>query len=371
MIRFLDLEVIHRGIEQELSAAVQRVIRSGTYVGGPEVAAFEEEWAAYVGADHCVGVANGLDALSLALRAVGVEPGDEVLVPAHTFIATWLAVSSIGATPVGVDPLPGSHLIDAASLEQHVTPRTRAVVPVHLYGDPVDLNPILALADRHGFAVVEDAAQAHGARYAGRPIGAHGDAVAWSFYPGKNLGALGDAGAVTTNNLDVAERVRQLGNYGSAEKYVHVERGVNSRLDPIQAALLRVKLRYLEGWNQHRRHLAAHYRLLLPPGILAEVAQRPDSKSVHHLLVIRVRNRDSVRRTLEVRGVSTGVHYPTPPHRQGAYCGSRAEPSRFPVAEELARDVLSLPMGPSLSSAEVAEIADALVDTLSHDDGSR
>jgi dTDP-4-amino-4,6-dideoxygalactose transaminase len=360
LIRFLDLEVIHRGIEQELSAAAKRVIRSGTYIGGPEVAAFEEEWAAYVGADHCVGVANGLDALSLALRAVGVGPGDEVLVPAHTFIATWLAVSSIGATPVGVDPLPGSHLIDAVSLEQHVTPRTRAVVPVHLYGDPVDLNPILALADRHGFAVVEDAAQAHGARYAGRPVGAHGDAVAWSFYPGKNLGALGDAGAVTTNNLDVAERVRRLGNYGSTEKYVHVEKGANSRLDPLQAAILRVKLPHLESWTQRRQELAERYEALLPIDCVVKAVAAPFSRSVHHLFVVRVENRDAVRQHLAASGVETGVHYPTPPHRQSAYASHSSASSSFPMAEVLADEALSLPMGPHLTSDDIGFVCDRL-----------
>lgn len=362
MIRFLDLESIHRGIADELTAAAQRVIRSGIYIGGPEVAAFEEEWAAYVEADHCVGVANGLDALTLALRAVGVGPGDEVLVPAHTFIATWLAVSSTGATPVGVDPQLGSHLMDAASLEQHLTPRTRAIVPVHLYGDPVDLHPILALADQHGLAVIEDAAQAHGARYAGRAIGAHGDAVAWSFYPGKNLGALGDAGAVTTNDSDIANRVRRLGNYGSTEKYVHVERGANSRLDPLQAAILRVKLPYLETWTRHRQELAKTYRELLPPGSIVAGSIEEVGRSVHHLLVVRMANRDAVRRELLEGGVETGVHYPIPPHRQLAYGAFSSSGSWFPVAEELASMVFSLPMGPHLSMADVDTVCGQLME---------
>ena len=362
MIRFLDLESIHRGIADELTAAAQRVIRSGIYIGGPEVAAFEEEWAAYVEADHCVGVANGLDALTLALLAVGVRPGDEVIVPAHTFIATWLSVSQVGAIPVPVDPAVGSHLIDCAGIERALSPRTRAIVPVHLYGDPVDLDPILEIAKSRGLAVVEDAAQAHRAVYRGRPIGSHGDAVAWSFYPGKNLGALGDAGAVTTNNPEVATRIRRLGNYGSDDKYVHRERGVNSRLDPIQAAVLRTKLNHLDGWTEHRRALAAEYERLLPDGLLVAPEPVLGNESVHHLLVVRVPERERVRAVLASRGIETGVHYPTPPHRQRAYSDANLAVGPLPNAEKLANEVLSLPMGPHLSHADVSRVVGSLRD---------
>ena len=361
-IRFLDLAAIHRSIEPELRAAMDRVLQSGTYIGGDEVAAFESEWAAKVGATHCVGVGNGLDALTLALFAVGVRPGDEVIVPAHTFIATWLSVSQVGAIPVPVDPAVGSHLIDCAGIERALSPRTRAIVPVHLYGDPVDLDPILELAKSRGLAVVEDAAQAHGAIYRGRPIGSHGDAIAWSFYPGKNLGALGDAGAVTTNNPEVAARIRRLGNYGSDDKYVHLERGVNSRLDPIQAAVLRAKLNHLDGWTEHRRALAAEYQRLLPEGLLVAPEPVLGDEPVHHLLVVRVPERERVRAKLASQGIETGVHYPTPPHRQRAYSDANLAVGPLPNAEELANEVLSLPMGPHLSRADVTRVVGFLSD---------
>jgi len=332
---------------------VRDVLRSGIYIGGRAVTEFEEAWADFVEAKHCVGVGNGLDALVLALRAAGIGPGDEVIVPAHTFIATWLAVTQVGATPVPVDPPSGHHLIDAQGVEAAITARTRAVVPVHLYGDPVDLDPLLALAKQHDLMVVEDAAQAHGARYRGRRIGSHGHLVTWSFYPGKNLGAAGDAGAVTTNDAELAARVRLLGNYGSLEKYVHDEQGVNSRLDPIQAAILNVKLTRLDEWNSRRQAVARAYRAELPERSLLQGSE--DSEAVHHLMVIRVEDRDSVRGVLHAAGIETGVHYPTPPHRQQAYRDmGRQKGWSFPVAEQLARTALSLPIGPHLR-AEQAE----------------
>ena len=249
----------YRELKPEIDAAVSRVLESGWYILGPEVEAFEAEWAAYCDAKHAVGLANGLDALTLALRALDIGPGDEVIVPSNTYIATWLAVSGVGATPVPVEPDEATHNIDPARIEAAITSRTRALLPVHLYGQPADMDPILDIAKRHGLRVIEDAAQAHGARYKGKRIGAHGDIVCWSFYPGKNLGALGDAGAITTNDTALAERVALLRNYGSRQKYVNEEAGVNSRLDPIQAAVLRVKLGVLDEWTERRRAVATAY----------------------------------------------------------------------------------------------------------------
>uniref|UniRef100_UPI0025795D7F DegT/DnrJ/EryC1/StrS family aminotransferase n=1 Tax=Thioclava sp. UBA3469 TaxID=1947693 RepID=UPI0025795D7F len=259
IIPFLDLGAAYRELKTEIDAAVMRVLESGWYILGPEVEAFEAEWAEYCGASHAVGLGNGLDALILALRTLDVGPGDEVIVPSNTYIATWLAVSAVGAIPVPVEPDTATHNIDPARLAAAVTERTKVLLPVHLYGQPADLDPILKLAREKGIAVVEDAAQAHGARYKGQRIGAHGDVVCWSFYPGKNLGALGDGGAITTNREDLADRIRVLRNYGSREKYVNEIKGVNSRLDPIQAAVLRAKLPYLDAWTERRREIATAY----------------------------------------------------------------------------------------------------------------
>lgn len=360
-IPLLDVGAAHAELAHSIEQAVQRVLGTGRYIGGPEVEAFETEWAEFVQARHCVGVGNGLDALTLALRAVGVREGDEVIVPAHTFIATWLSVTAVGAVPVPVDPPPGGHLIAAETVAAAVTPRTRAVVPVHLYGEPVDLDPILMLADRYGFAVVEDAAQAQGARYRGRRIGAHGHAVAWSFYPGKNLGAAGDAGAVTTNDADIARSVRMLSNYGSEEKYLHLQRGVNSRLDPVQAAILRVKLRHLDEWNGRRSRLVDAYRSALTADMLL-APSTADSESVHHLMVVRVSDRERVRDHLASEGIETGVHYPTPPHRQPAFRDHAARNSwHLPVSDDLATSVLSLPVGPHLGLNRVPQIVKQLM----------
>jgi len=253
MIPFLDLGAAYRELKTEIDAAVHRVLDSGWYILGPEVEAFEAEWAAFCEADHAVGVANGLDALILALRALDIGAGDEVIVPSNTYVATWLAVTAVGARPVPVEPDLATHNIDPARIAAAISPATRALLPVHLYGQPADLDPILTIARQHGLTVIEDAAQAHGARYKGQRIGAHGDVVCWSFYPGKNLGAQGDGGAVTTNRADLADRISVLRNYGSRVKYVNEVQGVNSRLDPIQAAVLRAKLRHLDAWTERRR----------------------------------------------------------------------------------------------------------------------
>ena len=360
MIPFLDLHAAYQELKSEIDDAVSRVLNSGWYILGPEVDLFEAEWATYCEAAHAIGVANGLDALTLALRALEIGPGDEVIVPSNTFVATWLAVSNVGATPVAVEPDPATHNIDPAKIAANITTRTRAIVPVHLYGQPADLDPILTIARTRGLAVIEDAAQAHGASYKERKIGAHGDIACWSFYPGKNLGALGDGGAITTDNDDLAERIRLLRNYGSREKYIHEVKGINSRLDPLQAAVLRVKLAHLDEWTERRRAAAAIYAeglacsgLILPyvPGW---------AEPSWHLYVVRSHNRPVVQQTLQDAGIASLIHYPIPPHMQGAYAGLGLTPESFPVARDLAREVLSLPMGPHLGEKAARQIVEAL-----------
>jgi dTDP-4-amino-4,6-dideoxygalactose transaminase len=355
-VRFLDLKAIHATIAADLSAAVQRVVASGWYVLGPEVEAFEAEWAAYVGAAHCVSVGNGLDALTLSLRALGVGPGDEVVVPSHTFVATWLAVAAVGATPVPHEVDPVTYNLSAATLSAAFTSRTRAVVPVHLYGQPVDSAAVGAVCDAHGVAVVEDAAQAHGARFAGVRVGGHGRTACWSFYPGKNLGALGDGGAVTTDDAELARSLRLLRNYGSSRKYVHEQAGVNSRLDEVQAAALRAKLPHLDAWNAHRARLAATYSAALA-GAVVVPSVPPGVEPAWHLYVVRSPDRDALAARLAERGVETLVHYPTPAHRQPAFASLGYD---LPVADTLAAEVLSLPMGPHVDEAAAAEVVAAV-----------
>lgn len=359
-IPFLDLGAAYRELKTEIDAAIHRVLDSGWYILGPEVDAFEAEWAAWCEADHAVGVANGLDALILALRALDIGPGDEVIVPSNTYIATWLAVTAVGARPVPVEPDPATHNIDPARIAASITPATKAILPVHLYGQPADLDPILALARQHGLSVIEDAAQAHGARYKGRRIGAHGDVVCWSFYPGKNLGALGDGGAVTTNRADLADRIRVLRNYGSRVKYVNEVQGVNSRLDPIQAAVLRAKLPHLDAWTDRRRAIAAAYaKGLRDTGLI--LPHLPDwAEPAWHLYVLRAPDRDGLQKRLTDAGVGTLIHYPIPPHMQAAYADLGLAPDALPLARDLAGEVLSLPMGPQLPLADAARVIDAV-----------
>ncbi len=361
-IPFLDLRSAYLELKDDIDAAVARVLESGWYVLGGEVDAFEDEWARYCEAHHAVGVANGLDALTLALRALDIGPGHEVIVPSNTYIATWLAVSAVGATPIPVEPDPATHNIDPTRIEAAITPRTRALLPVHLYGLPCDLDPILTIGRQHGLAVVEDAAQAHAARYKGRRIGSHGDIVCWSFYPGKNLGAMGDAGAVTTNRADLAERLRILRNYGSREKYVNDVQGVNSRLDPLQAAILRAKLRHLDTWTARRREIAACYLegLVQTDLVLPHV---PDwAEHAWHLFVIRSADRPKLQQHLSDAGIGTLIHYPIPPHLQAAFADLGLSAGQLPIAEQLATEVLSLPMGPHLwltaQSKIVGEVCD-------------
>jgi dTDP-4-amino-4,6-dideoxygalactose transaminase len=355
-VSFLDLARAYDELQSELDDAVMRVVRSGWYVLGEEVSAFEREFAEYVGTRHCIGVANGLDALSLSLTAMGVGAGDEVIVPSNTFIATWLAVSQVGAVPVPVEPDLETYNLDPQQIEGAITTRTKAICPVHLYGQPADMEPILAVASDHGIMVLEDAAQAQGARYDNRRVGAFGDAAAWSFYPGKNLGGFGDGGAVTTDDDDLASRLRQLGNYGSSRKYVHDVRGTNSRLDEIQAAVLRVKLRHLEEWNARRQAVAAAYLdgLREVSAVLPRTHQR--ATSAWHLFVVRVADRRSVLERLEASGVHAGVHYPTPPHLQGAYVDQGWKLGDFPVSELIHDEVISLPIGPHLDTDQVETV---------------
>lgn len=359
-IPFLDLGAAYREIQAELEQAVLASLRSGWYIGGQDVEAFEDEFAAFTETRHCVGVGNGLDALRLSLAAMGIGAGDEVIVPTNTFIATWLAVSQSGAIPIPVEPLESTYNLDPNRIESAITPRTKAILPVHLYGQPAELDPILTLARKHGLRVLEDAAQAHGARYKGRRIGGHGDAVAWSFYPSKNLGALGDAGAVTTNDTELAERVRLLGNYGSRVKYVNDVKGCNSRMDPVQAAVLRIKLKHLDEWNVRRTAIAARYTAELVNAGL-ELPQVPEwAEPVWHLYVVQHAERNNLQKALKEAGIGTQIHYPIPPHLQLAYRDAGYAAGRFPIAESMANCLLSLPMGPQLDDAGVAATITAL-----------
>ena len=361
-LAFLDLGAMHAEVEAEVREAIDRVYRSGRFVLGEEVEAFEAEWAAYCGTAHCVSVGNGLDALSLSLRAMGIGTGDEVIVPAYTFIATWMAVTAVGAAPVPVEVDPATHLLDPARIEAAVTPRTRAVMPVHLFGQTADMAAIRAVAQRHGLRVVEDAAQAHGARERGVRAGALGDVAGFSFYPGKNLGALGDGGAVTTDDPELAERIRSLRNYGSPVKYHHDRVGMNSRLDELQAAVLRAKLARLDEWNARRRAVAATYLEALA-GIdgLGLPIVRDGAEPVWHLFVVTHPERDRLMEALEARGVPTLIHYPFAPHQTPAYAqaGLGADGS-LAGSERLAATSLSLPMHPGLTPDDVYEVGSAV-----------
>jgi dTDP-4-amino-4,6-dideoxygalactose transaminase len=356
LVPFLDVRAAYLEQKEEIDAAIARVLNSGRYILGEEVDAFEEEFARYCEAKHCVGVGNGLEALHLALLAMGVGAGDEVIVPSNTYIATWLAVSQCGATPVPVEPDPFTYNIDAARIEAVITVNTRVILPVHLYGQPADMDPILAVAKKHGLRVVEDAAQAHGARYKGKRIGSHADAVAWSFYPGKNLGALGDGGAVTTNDGEIANRIRLLRNYGSQEKYINEVKGFNSRLDPLQAAVLRTKLPRLDELVRRRAIVANHYAGRLPRAGL-NVPHVPGwAEPAWHLYALECAERDRLQQVLRTVGVDTLIHYPIPPHQQLAYSDLGYRGDDFPIASRIARNVLSLPIGPHLSAEQVERV---------------
>ena len=371
-VPFLELKPAYLELKPELDEAYHRVMDSGWYLLGRELDAFEAEFAQYCGARHCLGVGNGLDAIHLILRGYDIGPGDEVIVPSHTFIASWLGVTFAGATPVPVEVNPQTYNLDPNLIEPAITPRTKAILPVHLYGQTADMDPILEIARRHKLKVVEDAAQAQGARYKGRRAGSLGDAAAFSFYPGKNLGAFSDAGAVTTNDPQLAERLARLRNYGSKVKYQHEVVGLNSRMDELQSAFLRVKLRHLDDWNARRREVAAVYlsqlSTLSPKLVLPFVPAWADP--VWHLFVIRHPQRDTLQEKLADAGIGTLIHYPVPPHLSGAYAheaptrqGSSSPlyvPRALPIAEELAATILSLPIGPHVSEEQARLVADRL-----------
>jgi dTDP-3-amino-3,4,6-trideoxy-alpha-D-glucose transaminase len=359
-VPFLDLDAAYRELEQPIDAAAKRVLGSGRFILGAEVERFERGFADRLEAKHCVGVGSGLDALTLALAALGIASDDEVIVPAATFVATWLAVSRLGAKPVPAAVDKATLTLDPAALEAAITDRTRAILPVHLYGHPADLDSIAAIARDRSLPVVDDAAQAHGARYRGRPIGALTSASAFSFYPTKNLGAVGDGGAVTTDDDAIAERVRMLRNYGEREKNRNECLGWNSRLDPIQAAILRIKLDKLEEWNTRRRRVAARYREGLS-GLswLRLPMEAPWAKHVYHLYVIRVPQRDELVQHLAANSVATAIHYPVPPYRQPAY-RDLPEPQLVGDLDAIHQELLSLPMGPHLSDGQVDHVIDAV-----------
>ena len=365
MIPFLDLKAQYDELRDELNDSISRVLESGHYILSQEVDAFEQEWAEYCGARRCVSLGNGLDALTLSLRALGIKKGDEVLVPSNTYIATWLAVSMTGAHPVAVEPDIMTYNIDPKKLEQALTEKTKAIIPVHLYGCPADLDEINSFAKKNNLFVIEDGAQAHGARYKGKRLGAHGDIVAWSFYPGKNLGAMGDAGAITTNNSDLADRIKTLRNYGSKIKYINEVQGVNSRLDPIQAAILRVKLRYLDAWNRRRTNISKIYdRKLRGSNIVLPTTSNHISHA-WHLYVVRSPHRNQLADALKDNGIGTLIHYPIPPHLQKAYEEINANKGDFPIAEAIAESVLSLPMGPHVLESDAEFISNKIVEFFS------
>ena len=359
-VPFLDLKAINASFQGALEEAALRTVRSGQYILGEEVASFEREFAAYCRVSHAVGVSNGLDALHLILRGLEIGPGDEVIVPANTFIATWLAVSFCGAKPVPVDAEPNGFNIDLSAVEAAITPRTRAIVVVHLYGVPADVGTLQAIADRYPLPIIEDAAQAHGAKCHGKRVGTLGKAAAFSFYPGKNLGALGDAGGVTTHDDQLAERIRVLRNYGSEVKYEHREAGFNARLDEMQAAVLRVKLLRLDKDNGARQRIADRYLEGLS-GLNLQLPSVPvGHTSVWHLFVIRANERERLREGLRKLGVSTGIHYPVPPHLQPPYASIDSPEGRFPRTETSHREVLSLPIWPGMTDAMVDYVVECL-----------
>jgi dTDP-4-amino-4,6-dideoxygalactose transaminase len=358
-VPFLDLRAPYAELQPELDEALLGVARGGWYLLGEKLAAFESEFARYAGVKHCVGVANGLDALQLSLRAMDIGPGDQVIVPSNTYIATWLAVSSVGAVPVPVEPDFETANIDPTRIEEAITPRTRLILPVHLYGHAADMGPINEIASRRGLRVLEDSAQAHGARCRNVPAGALGDASAWSFYPTKNLGAFGDAGAVTTNDDTIADRIRVLRNYGSRVKYVNEVQGVNSRLDDVQAAVLSVKLKHLDEWNARRTQCAEFYLTELASTPLQLPVVPAWSDPVWHLFVVRTPERDRLQATLQQAGVDTLIHYPIAPHRQQAYANTPLAGLTLPISERLHREVLSLPIGPHTTRAQQEQVVEA------------
>jgi len=360
-IPFLDVKAGYIELREELDAAYRRVMDSGSYILGAEVEAFEEEFARYCGAEHAVGVGNGLDALHLILAAAHIGAGDEVIVPANTFIATWLAVTQAGARPVPVEPDARTYNLDATAVAAAITSSTRAIIAVHLYGQSADMAALRRVADHYALLLIEDAAQAQGARFGGRRVGTLGDAAGFSFYPGKNLGAFGDAGAVTTNDAALAGRIRSLRSYGSRVKYDHEMCGFNSRLDPMQAAFLRIKLWHLDDWNTRRRDIATRYqeRLRDCAAVSLPIVHRA-AEPVWHIYFVRSDDRDALRSHLAASGIGTLIHYPVPPHLSPAYGYLGWREGAFPITERLAKTGLSVPIGPHLADADVDFVSECL-----------
>jgi dTDP-4-amino-4,6-dideoxygalactose transaminase len=366
MIPFLDLKAQYESIKDEIQAAVTATLASTQYTLGREVAAFEEEFAAYTGSAFGIAVNTGTSALHLALLAAGVGPGDEVITVSCTFVATVAAIQYSGATPVLVDVDPETLTMDVRQLEAAITERTKAILPVHLHGQPADMDPIMEIGRRHGLLVIEDAAQAHGAEYKGRPVGAIGDLGCFSFYPGKNLGACGEGGMVVTHNESYAETIRMLRDWGQDRKYHHVLKGFNYRMEGIQGAVLRVKLRYLEDWTEARRRHAALYNALLAASSVKTPIEASYARHVYHVYAIRSPVRDSLQKALNARAIQTGIHYPVPVHRQPAYADLGYQAGDLPVTERAAAELLSLPMFPELGEAQIETVARVVKEVTDH-----
>jgi dTDP-4-amino-4,6-dideoxygalactose transaminase len=370
-VPFVDLTAQHRTIRTQIDIAIEQVLSEGNFVLGPQVEEFEQAFARFVGCEHAVGVSSGLDALRLALMAKDIGPGDEVILPANTYVATALAVSAVGARPVLVDCDPQTYNIDVGLIEPAVTARTKAIIPVHLTGQAADLDPILEVAGRHDLCVIEDAAQSHGTLYKGRPCGSLGAVGCFSFYPGKNLGAYGDGGLVATDDFELATRVRSLRNYGQTEKYHHAEKGLNARLDTLQAAILAVKLRHLTRWNEARAAHAEVYReLLIGTGDLILQLRAPYSTHVYHLMIVETERRDALRQHLHKVGIRTVIHSPIPIHLQQAYQDLGHGEGNFPEAERLAKRVLSLPMFPELGREQIERVVEEVKRFFAHGPGN-
>lgn len=359
-VPFLDLSFAYSLIKEEVDEAYHRVMNNGWFIMGPELETFESAFAAYSGTKHCIGTGSGLEALHLGLRAKSIGEGDEVIVPAHTFVATWLAVSQCGATPVPVSCLNDTYNIDPQKIEAAVTPKTKAIMPVHLYGQTADMDPINAIAEKHGLFVIEDAAQSQGALYKGRPSGSLGHAAATSFYPGKNIGAFGDGGALVTDDDELAARLRRLRNYGSVVKYEHLEAGYNSRLDELQAAFLSVKLKHLNAWNSKRQKIAVLYQDAFKDTSLTIPFVPEWSDPVWHLYIIRTKERAKLQAWLEEKGVGTAVHYPIPPNKQKCYAELKLQ-DRFEQENSMANEVLSLPLSPFMTEDQVSYVIDSII----------
>ncbi|MDP2883957.1 MAG: DegT/DnrJ/EryC1/StrS family aminotransferase [Ignavibacteria bacterium] len=361
-IPLVDLKAQYASIKPDIDAAVQHVLDETDFISGSAVTEFEKSFAAYCGARSAVGLANGTDALQLSLLALGVGKGDEVITAVNTFIATSEAISATGARPVFIDNDPQTYTIDVKKIEEKISPRTKAIIPIHLYGQPAAMDAINEIAARHNMVVIEDAAQAHGASFKGKTVGTLGRLACFSFYPGKNLGAYGDAGAIATNDEGLADKVRMLANHGRLKKYEHEIEGYNSRLDTLQAAILSVKLRHLSSWTEKRQRNASTYsQLLAPAANIVTPVVHPDATHVFHLYVVRVRHRENVQQALKEAGIATGIHYPIPLHMQPAYKHLGIPTGSYPVAERFASEIMSLPMYPELSADQIAFICDTLI----------